>query len=53
MIIDRVMKLDAADFDLKDLKWVILIILFNIPGYKNAYQQMEDLVCKKGELWLH
>ncbi|TKI03240.1 DUF494 family protein [Martelella alba] len=44
MVIDRVMALDAAEFDLEDLKWVILMVLFNIPGYENAYQQMEDLV---------
>jgi len=53
MVIDRVMALDAAEFDLEDLKWVILMVLFNIPGYENAYQQMEDLVFEEDENRLH
>ncbi|MFT4466038.1 MAG: DUF494 family protein [Sodalis sp. (in: enterobacteria)] len=53
MVIDRVMALDAAEFDLEDLKWVILMVLFNIPGCENAYQQMEDLVFEEDEQRLH
>ncbi|XBS69434.1 DUF494 family protein [Acerihabitans sp. KWT182] len=53
MVIDRVMALDAAEFDLEDLKWVILMVLFNVPGYENAYQQMEDLVFDEDENRLH
>ncbi|WP_410013291.1 DUF494 family protein [Sodalis sp. C49] len=53
MVIDRVMALDAVEFDLEDLKWVILMVLFNIPGYENAYQQMEDLVFEEDESRLH
>lgn len=53
MVIDRVMALDAVEFDLEDLKWVILMVLFNIPGYENAYQQMEDLVFEEDDSRLH
>lgn len=53
MVIDRVMVLDAAEFDLEDLKWVILMVLFNIPGCENAYHQMEDLVFEEDEQRLH
>ncbi len=53
MVIDRVMALDAAEFDLEDLKWVILMVLFNIPGYENAYQQMEELLFEDNEQHLH
>ncbi len=31
MVIERVMALDTLDFDLEDLKWVVLMVLFNIP----------------------
>ncbi|MFH4280529.1 DUF494 family protein Smg, partial [Acinetobacter baumannii] len=41
MVIERVLALDTAEFELEDLKWVILMVLFNIPGCENAYQQME------------
>ncbi len=44
MVIDRVMELDTKDFSLDDLKWVILMVLFNVPGHENAYSQMEDLI---------
>ncbi len=32
MVIERVLALDTAEFDSEDLKWVILMVLFNIPG---------------------
>lgn len=44
MVIDRVMGLDTNDFELEDLKWVILMVLFNVPGNENAYAEMENLV---------
>lgn len=44
MVIDRVMELDTKDFMLDDLKWVVLMVLFNVPGRENAYSQMEDLI---------
>ena len=44
LIIDRVMALQADDFDLQQLKWVILLVLFNRPGQEEAYAWMEDLV---------
>lgn len=53
MVIDRVMALDTLSFDLDDLKWVILMVLFNLPGCENAYQQMEDLLFEADEEYLH
>lgn len=44
MVIDRVMEIDSAEFCLEDLKWVVLMVLFNVPGKENAYAQMEDLL---------
>ncbi|WJW75618.1 DUF494 family protein [Thiohalobacter sp. IOR34] len=44
LVIDRVMALDAADVDLEQLKWIILMVLFNQPGQEAAYAWMEDLV---------
>ncbi|ATO34981.1 Protein Smg [Dickeya dianthicola] len=52
MVIDRVMALETQDFDLEDLKWVILMVLFNVPGCENAYQQMEDLLFEANEGYL-
>jgi Smg protein len=53
MVIDRIMALDTDEFELEDLKWVVLMVLFNVPGYENAYQQMEELLFEVGEGYLH
>ena len=53
MVIERVLALDTAEFDLEDLKCVILMVLFNIPGCENAYQQMEELLFEVNEGMLH
>ncbi|QSX40911.1 DUF494 family protein [Shewanella cyperi] len=53
MVIDRVMELDESVLVLEDLKWVILMVLFNAPGHESAYAQMEDLVFEQPEGRLH
>lgn len=53
MVIDRVMEIDANDFCLEDLKWVVLMVLFNVPGKENAYAQMEDLLFDEPDGPLH
>jgi Smg protein len=53
MVIDRVMELDEASLVLEDLKWVILMVLFNSPGNESAYEQMEDLVFEQPDGRLH
>ncbi|AJJ11466.1 hypothetical protein CH64_2308 [Yersinia rohdei] len=53
MVIDRLMALDSNEIDLEDLKWVVLMVLFNIPGYESAYQQMEELLFEVNEGYLH
>lgn len=44
LIIEQVMALGASDIDIDQLKWVILMVLFNQPGQEAAYAWMEDLV---------
>lgn len=53
MVIDRVMELDTKEFGLDDLKWVILMVLFNVPGRESAYSQMEDLIFDEPDGPLH
>jgi len=53
MVIERIMALDTLDFDLEDLKWVVLMVLFNIPGCENADQQMEELLFDANEGTVH
>jgi len=44
MVIDRVMGLETQELQLDDLKWIILMVLFNVPGNENAYTLMEELL---------
>ena len=44
LVMDRVMALENDDVDLEDLKWIILMVLFNQPGQEEAYAWMENLV---------
>ena len=41
LVLDRVMALDQEEIDLDDLKWVVLMVLFNQPGSEAAYAWME------------
>ena len=53
MVIDRVMEIDSVEFCLEDLKWVVLMVLFNVPSKENAYAQMEDLLFEEYDGILH
>ena len=53
MVIDRVMELDESALILEDLKWVVLMVLFNVPGNESAYEQMEDLIFEQPDGRLH
>ena len=44
LVIDRVMALESEEIDLDQLKWVVLMVLFNQPGSEAAFAWMEDLV---------
>jgi len=53
MVVDRVMELDTQQFSVEDLKWVVLMVLFNVPGHEAAYDQMEGLLFEQAEGLLH
>jgi Smg protein len=41
LVLDRAMALEQDELDLDDLKWVVLMVLFNQPGSEAAYAWME------------
>lgn len=43
-IIDRAMALESEEIDLTQLKWVVLMVLFNQSGSDEAYVWMENMV---------
>ena len=42
LVLDRAMALDQEDVDLDNLKWVVLMVLFNQPGAEAAFAWMEN-----------
>ena len=53
LVIDRVMALETDDIGLHQLKWIILMVLFNQPGQEEAYAWLEDLVFDEVPGYLH
>lgn len=47
LVIDRVLALDGEEIDLEQLKWVVLMVLFNQPGKEAMFAWMEDFVLDK------
>lgn len=53
LVIDRVMALESEEIDLDQLKWVILMVLFDHPGQEAAYAWMEELVYDGAPGYIH
>lgn len=53
LVIDRVMALETDDISLHQLKWIILMVLFNQPGREEAYAWLEDMVFDDVSSYLH
>ena len=53
MVMDRLAALDNSAITLEDLKWLILMVLFNAPDSQQAYVQMEDLIFDEPSEVLH
>ena len=43
-VLDRLMALESDEIVLEDVKWVVLMVLFNQPGQEASYAWMEDLM---------
>jgi Smg protein len=53
LVIDRAMALDNEQLDLEQLKWIILMVLFNLPGEEAAYTWLEGMVMEDASTYLH
>ena len=53
LVIDRVMALDTQELDIDQLKWVILMVLYNLPGEEASFGWVEDLVLEGSSNILH
>jgi len=53
LVIDRAMALENEDFDIEQLKWVVLMVMFNQPGEEAAFAWVEDMVYENMTNSLH
>lgn len=53
LVIDRIMALESGDIDLDQVKWVVLMVLFNQPGLEEAFTWMENMVMEEFQQPLH
>jgi len=53
LVIDRVMALETENIELQQLKWVVLMVLFNRPGKEAAFAWMEDIILDEVSTVLH
>jgi Smg protein len=53
IVIERLLALDAEEFDLDKVKWVVLMVLSSQPGQEQACARMEDLVFETPDSALH
>ena len=53
LVIDRLMALESDEITLEDVKWVVLMVLFNQPGQEANYAWMEDLMFDTQQEYRH
>lgn len=53
LVIDRIMALESPEIDLEQVKWVVLMVLFNQPGLEEAFTWMENMVMEEARQPLH
>jgi Smg protein len=53
LVLDRLMALEAEEITLEDLKWVVLMVLFNQPGQEANYAWMEDFMFDSDQEYRH
>ncbi|MCR4302048.1 MAG: DUF494 domain-containing protein [Sulfuricaulis sp.] len=53
VIIDRLLALETDDITLDQIKWVMLLVLFNQPRQEYAYHMLEDMVFDEMQGHLH
>ena len=53
LVLDRLMALEAEEITLEDLKWVVLMVLFNQPGQEANYAWMEDFMFDSEQEYRH
>ncbi len=52
-VIDRVMALDALNLDVDALRWVVLVVMLNLPGRETSCDWMEEVLFTTDDGYAH
>ncbi len=53
LVLDRLLALETDEITLDDMKWVVLMVLFNQPGQEANFAWMEDLMFDTEQEYRH
>lgn len=53
LVIDRVMALEADEINIEQLRWVCLIVLYNLSGTDVPYNWLEDVIMDLSSSHIH
>ena len=53
LVIDRVMALEADEINIEQLRWVCLIVLYNLSGTDVPYNWLEDVIMELSSSHIH
>jgi len=53
LVLDRLLALETDEVTLEDMKWVVLMVLFNQPGQEANFAWMEDLMFDTEQEYRH
>jgi Smg protein len=53
LVLDRLMALESEEIYLEDVKWVVLMVLFNQPGQEANFAWMEDMMFDSEQDYRH
>jgi Smg protein len=53
LVVERALALESEELDVDQLKWIVLMVLFNQPGHEGAFAWLEDFVMDDALRYLH
>ncbi len=53
LVLDRIMALESDEIELDQVKWIVMLVLYNRPGREAEFAWMENIVFQENENTVH
>ncbi len=53
LVLDRIMALESDEIELDQVKWIVMLVLYNRPGQEAEFAWMENIVFQENESAVH